>query len=100
MSTMFTLLFRSLAIIAVLQATLGFARPIATSSRATAVSNGYANSVYFVNWFVELFRNKRHFSLTLFRGIYQRNFQPKDLQASQISHVLYSFMNVKADGTV
>ncbi|KAM0419000.1 hypothetical protein ACHAPT_012051 [Fusarium lateritium] len=83
MSNMFTLLFRSLAVIAVLQATLGFARPVATSSRATAVSNGYANSVYFVNW-----------------GIYQRNFQPKDLQASQISHVLYSFMNVKADGTV
>ncbi|KAF5001369.1 hypothetical protein FDECE_10973 [Fusarium decemcellulare] len=83
---MFALLFRSLAIIAVLQATLGFANPIARPSRETDISKrgqGYTNSVYFVNW-----------------GIYQRNFQPQDLQASKISHVLYSFMNVKADGTV
>ncbi|KPM38732.1 Chitinase 1 [Neonectria ditissima] len=46
-------------------------------------ATGYANSVYFVNW-----------------GIYGRNYQPQNLPASQISHVLYSFMNLQADGTV
>ncbi|KAM0549097.1 hypothetical protein ACHAPJ_009552 [Fusarium lateritium] len=44
---------------------------------------GYANSVYFANW-----------------DIYARNFQPQDLDASHISHVLYAFMNVTPDGTV
>ncbi|KAH7124833.1 chitinase [Dactylonectria estremocensis] len=52
-----------------------------TSISKTATS--YANSVYFTNW-----------------GIYGRNYQPQDLPVSQISHLLYSFMNVRADGTV
>ena len=34
------------------------------------------------------------------RGIYGRNFQPADLVASDITHVIYSFMNLQADGTV
>ncbi|KAG4257686.1 chitinase 1 [Fusarium proliferatum] len=43
----------------------------------------YVNAVYFTNW-----------------GIYERDYQPKDLPASQITHLLYAFMGVSADGTV
>ncbi|XXG96034.1 Chitinase 4 [Hypoxylon texense] len=63
-----------------LQASLGLASPIAeVQKRAT----GFQNTVYFTNW-----------------GIYGRNYQPAQLPASQISLVLYSFLNVRADGTV
>ncbi|KAL3588145.1 Chitinase 4 [Fusarium poae] len=44
---------------------------------------GYVNMVYFVNW-----------------GIYERDFQPQDLPASSITHILYAFMNAQHDGTV
>lgn len=37
---------------------------------------------------------------SVYRGIYGRNFQPADMVVSDITHVLYSFMNVRADGTV
>ncbi|RCI14329.1 putative chitinase [Ophiocordyceps polyrhachis-furcata BCC 54312] len=45
--------------------------------------SGLVNAVYFTNW-----------------GIYGRNYQPADLPAPRISHVLYSFMNLRADGTI
>ena len=34
------------------------------------------------------------------RGIYGRNYQPADLPAKNITHLLYSFLNLRADGTV
>ncbi|KAF4457844.1 Chitinase 1 [Fusarium austroafricanum] len=76
---------RSLAVIAFLLATLYPALPTEPpqSTEAAQREQGHANTVYFVNW-----------------GIYARDFQPQDLDASQISHVLYAFLNVKSDGTV
>ncbi|KAK3688673.1 glycoside hydrolase superfamily [Podospora appendiculata] len=44
---------------------------------------GYKNVVYFTNW-----------------GIYQRNYQPAQLPASQITHVLFAFANIDSTGRV
>ncbi|KFA64330.1 hypothetical protein S40285_02925 [Stachybotrys chlorohalonatus IBT 40285] len=73
---------KALTVLVSLQASLGLAVPLGevdVEKRAT----GFVNSVYFTNW-----------------GIYGRNYQPANLPAGQISHVLYSFLNVRADGTV
>ncbi|KAJ4325432.1 Chitinase 4 [Fusarium piperis] len=41
------------------------------------------NILYFTNW-----------------GIYRANFQPQNIPASEITHVLYSFLDIDQDGTV
>nr|AAC05829.1 chitinase [Trichoderma virens] len=81
---MLSFLGKSVALLAALQATLSSASPLATEEHSVEKrANGYANSDYFTNW-----------------GIYERNFQPADLVASDVTHVIYSFMNLQADGTV
>ncbi|KAK1253955.1 hypothetical protein MKX07_002032 [Trichoderma sp. CBMAI-0711] len=75
---------KSVALLAALQATLTSASPLATKEHSVEKrASGFANAVYFTNW-----------------GIYGRNFQPADLVASDITHVIYSFMNLQSDGTV
>jgi chitinase len=74
---------KAAAVLVSLHAAMSLASPLASREAIDARATGAVNAVYFTNW-----------------GIYGRNFQPADLPASQISHVLYSFMNVRADGTV
>ncbi|KAL2214326.1 endochitinase [Sarocladium strictum] len=80
---MFSLLAKSVALLASLAAASPIAAPSELSAPVARQSSGFANAVYFTNW-----------------GIYGRNYQPADLPASQISHVLFSFLNLRADGTV
>ncbi|KAK0746934.1 glycoside hydrolase family 18 protein [Schizothecium vesticola] len=49
----------------------------------TAAPGGKKNVVYYTNW-----------------SIYDRQFNPQDLPSNKITHVLHSFANVQADGTV
>ncbi|KAK4197856.1 family 18 putative glycoside hydrolase [Triangularia verruculosa] len=46
-------------------------------------TSGFRNALYFTNW-----------------GIYGANFQPQDLPADQITHVLYSFADIASNGEV
>ncbi|KAI5918016.1 chitinase [Camillea tinctor] len=73
--------FKSLLATVMLQASFGFSRP--TEAPVDKRASNFQNTVYFTNW-----------------GIYGRNYQPAQLPVSQINQVLYSFANLRTDGTV
>ncbi|KAK3397922.1 chitinase 1 precursor [Sordaria brevicollis] len=60
----------------------GVSNQYQTSAAGNTTVTSFRNAVYFTNW-----------------GIYGANFQPQQLPASQITHVLYSFADIKPDGT-
>ncbi|KAM3066975.1 Chitinase 4 [Clarireedia jacksonii] len=62
---------------------LTFAAPTSNVNDISAAASGYRNAAYFVNW-----------------AIYARNYQPQQLPASELTHVLYAFANIQTDGTV
>lgn len=57
--------------------------PQALSSDFAAAAGGYKNAAYYVNW-----------------AIYGRNYQPQQIPATKLTHVIYAFANIQTDGTV
>ncbi|KAL0938874.1 Endochitinase B1-like protein 1 [Colletotrichum truncatum] len=53
------------------------------SNGGTPPANGYRNVLYFTNW-----------------GVYGANYQPSDLPADKVTHLLYSFADIASDGEV
>ncbi|KAI6780315.1 Chitinase-like protein [Emericellopsis cladophorae] len=81
-------LHQTLALLATVRVAVGLAHPVHNISLDASLDHskrgtGYINAVYFTNW-----------------GIYGRNYQPADLPAQDITHVLYSFMNLDRSGRV
>lgn len=61
--------------------------------------SGFRNAAYFVNWLVVL-NDSLTSQLTHTRAIYGRGHLPQQIPASELTHVLYSFANIRPSGTV
>ncbi|PNH28047.1 hypothetical protein VD0002_g1835 [Verticillium dahliae] len=87
---------------------LAHAAVIAEASPVAAVisraANGYQNAVYFPNWYtfrlslLEIYYSGK--TKHGIRAIYGRNYQPQNIPASQVTQVLYAFLNLRASGEV
>ncbi|RDW85390.1 (trans)glycosidase-4 [Coleophoma crateriformis] len=56
---------------------------LASNNTLSQRVNGYKNAAYFANW-----------------DIYGRNYQPQQLPAAELTHVIYAFANIQTDGTI
>ncbi|RDW75473.1 (trans)glycosidase-2 [Coleophoma cylindrospora] len=59
------------------------ANSLASNNTLSERVNGYKNAAYFANW-----------------DIYGRNYQPQQLPAAELTHVIYAFANIQTDGTI
>lgn len=74
-----------------------------TTAPAATMPNGTKTVAYFVNWVfpfsqVVFFTSSHTDSVT--QAIYGRQYNPQDLPAEKLTHVLYAFANIKPDGEV
>ncbi|KXX76708.1 Endochitinase 1 [Madurella mycetomatis] len=78
----------------------------ATSSFSNATvktipPSGYRNALYFTNWYVScLLSGVVLIRADYSRGIYGADYQPQELPADKITHVLYAFADIASDGEV
>jgi len=98
--TCFTL-FASFLVVASAVSTTNIigAESFAPEGLTSATVFGYRNAAYYVNWYVFTTKIKiSHFNYK--RATYGRNYQPQQIPAAQLTHVIYAFANLQPDGTV
>lgn len=70
-------------------------------SDTSTPASTYRNALYFTNWYRRSPGGPLPAGvsqLTWARGIYGADFQPQQIPASNVSHVLYAFADIASDG--